>query len=729
MDPMRPEHLESLWHSARNRKTGALLKVLQTYFDKAQNCFECAFLLMCATSDFYESRPNSLAVTIMNVFQEWLSEHKEVYAAFLTDDIKRMALLAVLKQTKPFLIALVCDVYKLEENGVEYMDIVQNLLLRKRFSEASTVVASLKLHGNFTLEDIPIPLFLMDKMALLESYLEGQPKLQKELLIFLDNLYHDGNLADGVISNLNGKMISRDRNHPKTLEKIISRLLKQYGLPGETCPHVHYKRSKNALRYLFFKKYIEDDYSEPGWREMVCEVVGTNSSLQRDLLNELLWVNDYESALNFAVKLCVPDRQWPRAIRSFMGQCGPEKVQELIESWNSYRDQDDPSKYLPFRLELCDVEMVDTADGFENCIEIIKNYNLVGIDAEWKPTMGLTPARLSLVQLAVWDNVFVLDMLKLSEILSEEQWGQLYTDVLGSNEILKLGFGIAEDLKLLAETIKFPGGKVQNIVDLCSFAEKLPELETPLPPCAQQCLFEEGDEMTCVDERPFVRSDQPLATCEFRVIVDTMVLGLGRYLRLCGIDTVILRHGDERDQAVKLAQKESRVIITCGAPYRQMKQYVARNQCFCVNNMVPAREQMKDVLKFYNVAVKEKDILTRCTECNASHFTLVPSEHMWQLQASLRGEGLAVAGGKALVRSYGPDCSIDFISCRFDNGVLVKCKDLVFEHLSHVSMFYVCVGCGKVYWDGSHHGRFKEQSWLKELIFDEPLPVPESCAD
>uniref|UniRef100_A0A6M2CWE7 Putative exonuclease mut-7 n=1 Tax=Rhipicephalus microplus TaxID=6941 RepID=A0A6M2CWE7_RHIMP len=473
MDPMRPEHLESLWHSARNRKTGALLKVLQTYFDKAQNCFECAFLLMRATSDFYESRPNSLAVTIMNVFQEWLSEHKEVYAAFLTDDIKRMALLAVLKQTKPFLIALVCDVYKLEENGVEYMDIVQNLLLRKRFSEASTVVASLKLHGNFTLEDIPIPLFLMDKMALLESYLEGQPKLQKELLIFLDNLYHDGNLADGVISNLNGKMISRDRNHPKTLEKIISRLLKQYGLPGETCPHVHYKRSKNALRYLFFKKYIEDDYSEPGWREMVCEVVGTNSSLQRDLLNELLWVNDYESALNFAVKLCVPDRQWPRAIRSFMGQCGPEKVQELIESWNSYRDQDDPSKYLPFRLELCDVEMVDTADGFENCIEIIKNYNLVGIDAEWKPTMGLTPARLSLVQLAVWDNVFVLDMLKLSEILSEEQWGQLYTDVLGSNEILKLGFGIAEDLKLLAETIKFPGGKVQNIVDLCSFAEKL----------------------------------------------------------------------------------------------------------------------------------------------------------------------------------------------------------------------------------------------------------------
>ncbi|KAL3175100.1 hypothetical protein MRX96_040496 [Rhipicephalus microplus] len=174
---------------------------------------------MRAASDFHKNRPNGLAVTIMNEFQEWLSEHKEVYAAFLTDDIKRLALLAVLKQTNHFLIPLVCDIYKLEENSVKYINIVQDLLLRKRFSEASIVVASLKLHGYFTLEDIPIPLFLMDKMTLLESYLEGQPELQKELLIFLDNLYHDGNLADGVISNLNGKMISRDRNHPKTLEK------------------------------------------------------------------------------------------------------------------------------------------------------------------------------------------------------------------------------------------------------------------------------------------------------------------------------------------------------------------------------------------------------------------------------------------------------------------------------------------------------------------------------
>lgn len=486
MDPLWSQHLEALWHSARNKKTEPLVKVLQTYFDKAPNCFECAFSLMRAASDFHKNRPTALSYTIMSVFQEWLLEHPELYPALLTKDIKRRALMTVLKQTNTSLIDLVCRVYKLNEHRVDYMDIVQDLLIRKHFNEASTVVTSLKLHDYFSIEEIAIPLFLMDKMALLENYMAGLPELQKEVVVYLDSLYNDGNRADGVISNLNVKMISRDKIHPKTLAKVISRLLKQYGLPVELCPHVHYSRSKSALKYLIYKRYNEGDFSEASWREMICEAVGTNPTLQHDLLNELLWVDDYENALSFAIKLGLPDHQWPRSLRTFRVQCGPHKVQELLKSWNLNYDKDDPSKYLPLRIDLCDVHMVDTADGLDTCIEVIKDFDVVGIDAEWKPTMGLTPSRLSLVQLAVWDGVYVLDMLKLSEILSEEQWGQLYTDVLSSNEILKLGFGIAEDLKLLAETIKFPGGKIHNVVDLCSFAEKLrcdcPTLMKPVVP-------------------------------------------------------------------------------------------------------------------------------------------------------------------------------------------------------------------------------------------------------
>ncbi|XP_037559654.1 exonuclease mut-7 homolog isoform X2 [Dermacentor silvarum] len=820
MDPMWSQHLEAIWHSGRNKKTEPLVKALQTYFDKASNSFECAFLLMCAASDFHKNRPTALSFTIMSVFQEWLLDHSELYPTLLTRELKRRALLAVLKQTNTSLIDLVCRVYKLKDQSMDYMDVVQDLLIRKHFNEASTIVTALKLQGYFTIEEIAIPLFLMDKMSLLENYVEGLPQLQKELLAYLDALYNDGSRADAVINTLNVKMISKDKIHPKTLAKVISRLLKHYSLPSNVCPHVHYHRSKSALKYLMYKRYTEGDFSEASWREMMCEAVGNNITLKQDLLNELMWVRDYENALSFALKLGLPEHQWPRYLRTFRVQYGQQKVQELLRSWNLSYEKDDPTKYLPLRLDLCDVHMVDTADGLESCIEVIKDYDVVGIDAEWKPTMGLTPSRLSLVQLAVWDGVYVLDMLKLSNTLSEAQWAQLYTDVLSSNEILKLGFGIAEDLKLLSETIKCPEAKIQNVVDLCSFVEKLrsdhPNMMKPVVPKErghkglseltrillglplnkdEQCsdwenrplrqsqmkyaaldafcllqvyeelykraedeqmnlrdLMEEvkdakggethlrqdrsrkyksqvGEEMTCADECFFVRSDQMLPVAEFRVIADTMVQGLGRYLRLCGIDTIILRDGDDRDQAVKLAQKESRVILTCGAPYKKMKQYVAREQCFCVNNVASAREQLKDVLKFYNVVVREKDILTRCTECNASRYALVPSADMWQLQACLRDEGQAAAGGEPLVRSYGPDCSIDFTSGRFNNGKLVQCDGLVFEYLSHVETFYVCVACGKVYWDGSHHGRFRKQLWLADLIFVEPSPGSESCAD
>lgn len=486
MDPMWSQHLEAIWHSGRNKKTEPLVKALQTYFDKASNSFECAFLLMCAASDFHKNRPTALSFTIMSVFQEWLLDHSELYPTLLTKELKRRALLAVLKQTNTSLIDLVCRVYKLKDQSMDYMDVVQDLLIRKHFNEASTIVTALKLQGYFTIEEIAIPLFLMDKMTLLENYVEGLPQLQKELLAYLDALYNDGSRADAVINTLNVKMISKDKIHPKTLAKVISRLLKHYSLPSNVCPHVHYHRSKSALKYLMYKRYTEGDFSEASWREMMCEAVGNNITLKQDLLNELMWVRDYENALSFALKLGLPEHQWPRYLRTFRVQYGQQKVQELLRSWNLSYEKDDPTKYLPLRLDLCDVHMVDTADGLESCIEVIKDYDVVGIDAEWKPTMGLTPSRLSLVQLAVWDGVYVLDMLKLSNTLSEAQWAQLYTDVLSSNEILKLGFGIAEDLKLLSETIKCPDAKIQNVVDLCSFAEKLrsdhPNMMKPVVP-------------------------------------------------------------------------------------------------------------------------------------------------------------------------------------------------------------------------------------------------------
>ena len=44
----------------------------------------------------------------------------------------------------------------------------------------------------------------------------------------------------------------------------------------------------------------------------------------------------------------------------------------------------------------------------------------------------------------------------------------------------------------------------------------------------------------------------PTSSRSFRVVVDNMLQGLGRYLRCCGVDVVMLANEDEHDKAAKV---------------------------------------------------------------------------------------------------------------------------------------------------------------------------------
>jgi uncharacterized protein with PIN domain len=44
----------------------------------------------------------------------------------------------------------------------------------------------------------------------------------------------------------------------------------------------------------------------------------------------------------------------------------------------------------------------------------------------------------------------------------------------------------------------------------------------------------------------------PNSPRSFRVVVDNMLQGLGRYLRCCGVDVVMLANEDDHDRAAKV---------------------------------------------------------------------------------------------------------------------------------------------------------------------------------
>lgn len=62
-----------------------------------------------------------------------------------------------------------------------------------------------------------------------------------------------------------------------------------------------------------------------------------------------------------------------------------------------------------------------------------------------------------------------------------------------------------------------------------------------------------------------------------KVVCDTMLQGLGRSLRSCGIDALILDNNQDHMECVPLAQDEHRYILTRGIAFRKVGIYLNAN--------------------------------------------------------------------------------------------------------------------------------------------------------
>ena len=129
----------------------------------------------------------------------------------------------------------------------------------------------------------------------------------------------------------------------------------------------------------------------------------------------------------------------------------------------------------------------------------------------------------------------------------------------------------------------------------------------------------------------FNQKKLPVKVADFRVVCDNMLQGLGRQLRCCGVDTLILSNFDSHDKAAHLARKEKRIILTSGAPFMTLSSQVPIGNCLDMPNDLKAKEQLKLVLEYYNVQVRMCDIFSRCQICNCGKYLKVLPTTMLQL--------------------------------------------------------------------------------------------------
>ncbi|XP_029469371.1 LOW QUALITY PROTEIN: exonuclease mut-7 homolog [Rhinatrema bivittatum] len=161
-----------------------------------------------------------------------------------------------------------------------------------------------------------------------------------------------------------------------------------------------------------------------------------------------------------------------------------QDLNNMLEGNNELDDFQEERKksYYQFPIPRENVHFLQSWEETEWCRkEVLKPGQVVGLDMEWRPSFGMVGRpRVSLLQIAVKEHVFLLDLLQfLKEAGQEEEGGQL-TDfiqtVFCDPGITKLGYGMAGDLHSLAVTypaLKGLDKKVQGMVDLLNVHKKL----------------------------------------------------------------------------------------------------------------------------------------------------------------------------------------------------------------------------------------------------------------
>ncbi len=159
-----------------------------------------------------------------------------------------------------------------------------------------------------------------------------------------------------------------------------------------------------------------------------------------------------------------------------------------------------------------------------------------------------------------------------------------------------------------------------------------------------------------IDISPVLRV-RPKPLREIRFLADTHLGRLAAYLRLMGFDTVYGHNLGDRDLA-RLASEDRRILLTRD---RGLLMRSAVTHGYWLRQTDP-RRQLPEVLERFDLASQVAPF-TRCLRCNTP------------LAAASKEE---VAG-------------------RLPRGVLERYED-----------FHQCPGCGRIYWEGSHHRRMSE---------------------
>ncbi|XP_074747266.1 exonuclease mut-7 homolog isoform X2 [Strix uralensis] len=438
---------------------------------------------MLESSSDWKGKGHSLGYYITTELQLWIKEHPAVQQSGIKLEKLQARVLRILAQCPANLLDPLISIYQLHTADRNYLlGHVSHLYHKGDYKEAAILSIKLKLQPDQDVEKMCTPLLLQDKTNLVEDYVGEYPELQSKLLQILDTWCEPGFNIRDITSQYQG--LSRykpEKFNRKMLSKLVFRLLDRFNVDPALCPNVINQRHLRTLHYLFYKRFVEKTMTQENWTDHVQSTVGENRWLQGHLIQLLISYCDLNTAARWAQRCNLPKEMLPYGVADELQKL---QIQERVEDASKADNYEESKKkdYYQLPIPRANIHFLQTWEETLQCWEkVLQPGQVVGIDMEWRPSFGMVgKPRVSLLQMALKDEVFLLDLPRLLEQAEAEGEKEklphfiqmLYSDAA----ITKLGYGMSGDLSSLAATwsaLKDMNKQAQSVVDLLTVDKQL----------------------------------------------------------------------------------------------------------------------------------------------------------------------------------------------------------------------------------------------------------------
>ena len=175
------------------------------------------------------------------------------------------------------------------------------------------------------------------------------------------------------------------------------------------------------------------------------------------MIRLLINAKDAKEGLYWAKKFDIPKEQWPWAITYEDEHIECEGINEGASTSRVNINSDELTEDIinchELKLARNSIKIIDNSQSFEEFLDTgFNGVHIVGIDSEWKPCFGTKQTELALIQIATDNNVYILDVTTMGND-SGDLWSELALILFENKNILKLGFGIAQDMAVMRDSL------------------------------------------------------------------------------------------------------------------------------------------------------------------------------------------------------------------------------------------------------------------------------------